>query len=122
MQNKLWQDWVILFATAWLFVSPFFLGFADESRAATWFALVASLILYVSASEALVVQDMLEEWVDLLVAFALALSPWFMGYTAHTVATLNALIVGIVVAACAASAYVRDLREAVHGHHWAAHA
>ncbi len=110
MKGKLWQDWIILAASAWLFFSPFILGFATLSHPAAWVAFVCSIALYVCASEALVVPDALEEWVDGGVGLAMIVSPWALGYGAELLPTLNAVIVGLLVVGFAVSALVRDLQ------------
>ncbi len=120
MKGKLWQDWVILAASGWLFFSPFILGFATLTHPAAWVAFVCAIALFVSASEALVVPDALEEWVDGGVAIAMIASPWVLGYGGDTVPAVNAVVVGLLVLGFAVSALVRDLQTHVTGHHWAA--
>lgn len=120
MKGKLWQDWVILAAAAWLFLSPFVLDFADIAHPAAWFAWVCSVVLFISASEALVVPDAIEEWVDGLAGAALMVSPWALGFARETPAAVNAVAVGLVVVVCAMSALIRDREMGAAGHHWPA--
>ena len=119
MKAKLWQDWVLLVCAAWLFASPFVLDFADLTRPAAWLHWVVALALFVSASEALVVPDALEEWVDSMAGLALLVGPWALGFSHEFPAAISAVATGVVVAVCAVSALVRDLRHHVTGHHWA---
>jgi hypothetical protein len=114
-----WQDWVILVAAGWLFFSPFFLGFATLSDPAAWVAFICGIALFISASEALVVPDSLEEFVNGGVGLAMIASPWLAGYSAHGAATANAVLVGLLVTGLAVAALVRDLQSHVTGHHWA---
>lgn len=121
MKNiDVWQDWVILAVSGWLFFSPFFLGFATLSNPAAWVAFVCGIALFVSASEALVVPDSLEEFVNGGVGLAMIVSPWVAGYSSEAVATANSVLVGLVVLGLAIAALVRDLQSHVTGHHWAA--
>jgi hypothetical protein len=119
MRVDLWQDWVILAAAAWLFFSPFVLGFATLSHPAAWVAFVCGIALFISASEALVVPDSLEEFVNGGVGVALIVSPWLAGFSADAVATSNSVVVGLLVTGFAIAALVRDLQSHVTGHHWA---
>lgn len=122
MKLELWQDWAILAVSGWLFFSPFVLGFATLSHPAAWVAFISALVLYVSAAEALVVPDSIEEWVDGGVGLALLASPWVLGFAGDFFARLNAVAAGLVVTALAAAALVRDRDFAAPGHHWAAKA
>jgi hypothetical protein len=121
MKNiDVWQDWVILAVSGWLFFSPFVLGFATLSNPAAWVAFVCGIALFVSASEALVVPDSLEEFVNGGVGLAMIASPWLAGYSSEAVATANSVLVGLLVLGLATAALVRDLQSHVTGHHWAA--
>lgn len=119
MKGKPWQDWVILAVSGWLFFSPFALGYATLSHPAAWVAYISSLALFISASEALVVPDAIEEWLDGGVGIAMIASPWLMGFGADVVAAWNTVIAGIVVMVFATMALVRDLQTAPTGHHFA---
>jgi hypothetical protein len=119
MQDKPWQDWVLLVAAAWLFLSPFALDFAELSHPGALLAWTCAIVLYLSASEALVVPDALEEVVDLGVGLSLVLGPWILGFGGNAAA--NSVLIGLLVTGFAASAFLRDLRWHVAGHHWDAH-
>lgn len=121
MVSKLWQDWVLLACAAWLFISPFVLGYASGPAAAAWAAWIASVVLFISAAEALVIPDALEEWVDFVVGLGLVASPWLLGYSGEIVPAANSVVTGVVVATVAILALSRDLREGAPGHHWSAH-
>jgi hypothetical protein len=116
MANKLWQDWVILAAAFWLFASPFVLDYASLTSAPAWIAFIAALVLFASASEALVVLDPVEEWVDGLAGLALMASPWVAGFADDRPVAWNHVAVGFVVTVCAISALVRDVRLKAPGH------
>lgn len=117
MANKLWQDWVILAAAFWLFISPFVLGFATLESAPAWVAFAVALALFVSASEALVIPDPIEEWVDGAAGLLLVASPWVFAFSAATIVAWNHVAVGLIVTACAISALIRDVKLKVPGHH-----
>lgn len=110
MKYKLWQDWVILAAAAWLFVSPFALGFASFDHPAAWVAIVLSVFLFASAAEALVVPDQLEEWVDIAIGFAIMVSPWIFEFKSQAAPSLDFVAVGFVVTICAMGALGRDMQ------------
>lgn len=120
MKVKLWQDWVILVAAAWLFVSPFVLDYAVLADPASWVAWACSVVLFVSASEALVIPDAIEEWVDGLAGLLLVVSPWVFGFAREMVPAVNAVVTGTVVVFCAMSALIRDRKMGAPGHHWPA--
>lgn len=98
--NKSWQDWVLLASGIWLFVSLFALKLMPPATPAAVLFAVCGMVLVVSASEAMVMPDPVEEWIDLVAGVAL-MAGGFLGEPA--VAT-NAVVVGAVVVACAFSA------------------
>ena len=118
MKGKLWQDWFILAASGWLFFSPIILGYATLSHPAAWVAFVCATVLFLSASEALVVPDMLEEWVDGGIGIALMASPAFLDFRGDTAAAVNTFVVGMSVTVFATLALIRDIDTSVAGHHW----
>ena len=120
MKAKLWQDWVLLIAAAWLFLSPFVLGYAAFDRPATWVAFTGALVLFVSASEALVILDEAEEWIDGAVGMALLASPWLLFFSGDSVAAWNTVATGMVVMIASFSALLRDRSMQVQGHRWPA--
>lgn len=120
MKVKLWQTWAILAAAGWLYFSPFFLGFAQLSQPAAALAWVCAVVLTISASEALVIPDPIEEWVDTIVGVALMVGPWVFQFSSQTTAAINSVVVGALVTVFAISALMRELKEHVPGHHWPA--
>ena len=78
---------------AFLFVSPWLLGFTRENaRLDTWAVGAAIVVLSLAA---LVVFAEWEEWLSLLLACWLIVSPWVLGF-AHTKAMHWAIGIGIV--------------------------
>ena len=119
MKNTVWQDWFILAASGWLFFSPMILGYASLSHPAAWVAFVCAIALFVSASEALVVPDMIEEWLDGGIGIAMMASPAFLDFRGDTVAALNTFVIGMLVTVFATLALIRDIETSAAGHHWA---
>lgn len=99
--NK-WQDWVNLVLAVWLFISPWALSFypggAAALPAAAWTAWVLAIVIGVFSVAALVKARPWEEWVNIVAAALLFISPWVLGYYGGAPAAMwNALIVGAVV-------------------------
>ncbi|HEY7548327.1 MAG TPA: SPW repeat protein [Hyphomicrobiaceae bacterium] len=99
-----WQDWVNLVLGAWLFISPWVLGFASAAREAgtttprpavnAW---IFGVIVVVLSIAALVRTQPWEEWLNLLAGIWLFISPWVLGYSGTATPLWNALIVGALV-------------------------
>ena len=90
------QDVINLISGALIFVSPWALGFATDSRAA-WTAWVAGVVIAAMAIAALFQFAEWEEWVALIVGVGVAVSPWVLGFAMiHSAAIVYAAI-GIVV-------------------------
>jgi hypothetical protein len=99
--NK-WQDWVNLVLAIWLFVSPWVLGFypgaAAASVPAAWTAWILAVVIGVFSIAALAQARPWEEWINLVAAVLLFISPLVLSYYAvSAVAMWNALIVGALV-------------------------
>ena len=116
MNGKFWQDWVIMAAAAWLLVSPFVLGFASFGHPAAWVAIVLAVFLFASATEALVVPDTIEDWVDIAIALAIIGSPWIFEFKREAAPSLTFVGVGFVVTICAMAALGRDMQEEARQH------
>lgn len=116
MARRLWQDWVMMAAAAWLFASPFVLGFASMDHPGAWAAAVLSILLFASATEALVVPDAIEDWVDIAIGVGMAGSPWILGFSNEGAASASFLAVGFVVTICAILALARDMSAEAKEH------
>lgn len=112
MKVKHWQDWLILAAALWLYVSPFLLGSATLANSATVLSWVCAVVLMISAAEALTFPDVIEEWVDVVAGLALVAGPWLFGFGNQALPTANSVAVGVFVIGVAASALVRERRAA----------
>ncbi|MDI3468799.1 MAG: hypothetical protein OJF62_000862 [Pseudolabrys sp.] len=98
--NK-WQDWVNLILAIWLFISPWALSFAPAtagaSVAASWTAWILAIVIGVFSIAALVRAQPWEEWINIVAAVLLFISPWVLRYYSVSHAAMgNALIIGAI--------------------------
>lgn len=91
-----WEDWLNLVLGAWLFISPWLLGYSNATAAA-WNAYIVGAAFAIFALIALGKPDRWEEWVNVVIGAWAVISPWVLGYAAVTAATWNAVIVGAIV-------------------------
>ena len=99
-----WQDWVLLACGVWLLASLFALRLMPPVTPAAILFAICGMVLLVSASEAMVMPDPLEEWIDLVTGVAL-MTGVFLG---DVLVSANALVVGAIVTVSAFSALHRD--------------
>ena len=95
-----WKDVVNLILGLWLIVSPWALSFAADRRP-MWNAVIIGVIIAVAALAALISFHKWEEWIEAALGLWLIISPYILGFTAQMNATVNQVIVGIIVAALA---------------------
>jgi hypothetical protein len=95
-----WKDAVNLVLGLWLIVSPWALSFAADGRP-MWNASVIGLVIAVAALAALISFHKWEEWIEAALGLWLIISPYILGFTTQMNATVNQVIVGIIVAALA---------------------
>ncbi|MBI5164282.1 MAG: SPW repeat protein [Magnetospirillum sp.] len=93
-----WQDWVNLIIGAWLFVSPWVLGYADLPAAA-WNSWIFGIVVAVVSIAALIQFAQWEEWINVLFGVWLLAAPWVMGFAAagEPAPVWNHVGVGLVV-------------------------
>jgi len=101
-----WQDWLNLILGAWLFISPWVLGFANTATAngattttslAAGNAWIFGVIVVLLSIAALVRAQPWEEWLNVAAGVWLFISPWVLRYSHTPNALWNALIVGALV-------------------------
>jgi hypothetical protein len=103
IDTKKWQDVVNLILGAWLFISPWVLGFAPAPKVAglmpaAWNAWIFGIVIGVFAIAALIKARPWEEWINLIAGAWVFVSPWVLGfYSGHPLALWNSLIVGALV-------------------------
>jgi hypothetical protein len=120
------RDWVIALLGFWMFLSPRVLHFAGGQSSEIWCAwLVGTAILLVTAGSRFVV-EIWSPWQDgtnAALGLWLMVSPWVLGFAAHTTARTNSIVVGFFVTVLALWAMVvdTDLRKWMgawmHEHH-----
>jgi hypothetical protein len=94
-------DVVNVVAGVALALSPWYLGYASESQAA-WNAWLAGAAIALIAVAAILAYNQYEEWANLALGLWTILSPWLLGFSALSSATVLHVVVGIVVAVLAA--------------------
>lgn len=97
MRAKRWQDWVILVLGAWLFFSPFLLGYTQTAAASNAYVIGLGVALF--AILALIDSKLWEEWVNLALGAWLIVSPFVLGYSNMAGPTWNHIIVGLLIGA-----------------------
>lgn len=118
MDPKRWQDWLNLLLGLWLFVSPWALGFTDQSTAA-WNAYIFGIAIMLFAVLAIYSIKAREEWVNMVLGFWLLLSPWALRFSATMTPAIDTVTVGALVAALATWAMAKDVgfQKWWHDHH-----
>jgi hypothetical protein len=91
-----WRDVANLILGLWLVISPWALSYMMET-VPTWNAIIVGLIIAVAAAGALVAFHAWEEWVNVVLAVWLIVSPFVLDYASHTTVLWNQLIVGALV-------------------------
>ena len=98
MNEKRWQDWVMLVFGVWLIVSPMFLGYGSLSGIAALNSYILGIAVAVFAIWALANPQKWEEWVNVVLALWLILAPFVLGfYHTEAAATWNQVILGVLV-------------------------
>lgn len=93
-----WQDWTNLVVGAWLFISPWVLGFTGSSAAA-WNAWILGLIVAALALWALSgPASRGAQWSLAIAAAWVFVAPWLLGFVGVAAGAWNAWIVALVVA------------------------
>ena len=108
MKPERWQNWVNVVLGAWLVLSPWVLGFADQKTAAivAW-SLGAAVIVFAGLGAR--VQDAWEEAITLVLGVLLMGAPWALEFADERTATANVALSGTLVVVFAIWAMLRDL-------------
>lgn len=113
MQQR-WQDWVGLILGVLLFLSPWIVGFSGAASAAAsaWVIGVITVVLFgVALSKP---DHEWEEWVNLVLAVLLLISPFALGFTYVIGAAYTHWFLGVLIGADAIWALV-EMRGRAHG-------
>lgn len=113
MMQQRWQDRIGVVLGVLLFLSPWIIGFSGMAAAAAsaWVIGVATVVIF---SIALAKPQQWEEWVNLVLAVLLILSPFVLGFTGVVGAAWTHWILGILIGADAIWALVQ-IRGQAHG-------
>lgn len=88
-----WKDSIELLIGLWLLISPLVLRFFTVPTAAMSTIIIATIVFFVSQL-GIANQQPWEEWVNLLSAAVLIISPWVFDYASIVNATWNAIVCG----------------------------
>jgi hypothetical protein len=121
MGTRRWQDWVNALVGLWLFASPWVMGYAADSPSAAWNAYLLGAAIVIFAAVAVSMPKAWEEWINMILAAWLVISPWALGFASAGRVGLNAVVCGLVVGALATWAMMadRDFERWWHDHHTA---
>jgi len=90
-------EWLNVILGAWLFLSPWILGFTGTSAAA-WSAWIVGALVVIFALWTLSDRASWEDWVNFVVAIVGFLTPWLFGFAGVAAAAWNLWIVSLAIA------------------------
>ena len=90
-----WRDVANLVLGLWLAISPWALSYMMDAIPA-WNALIVGVIIAVAAAATLIAFHKWEEWVNVVLAAWLIISPFLLSYPMMANAMTNQIIVGVV--------------------------
>ena len=96
-----WRDLIIGAAGAWLVASPYVLGYELDGAAASNAVGIGCCLVIFCIISAWRLKDLGNEILNIVFGSWLALSPYALGFSGHRTPALNAISVGLVVAALA---------------------
>jgi SPW repeat len=113
---KRWQDWANIVLGAWMFASPWVMGFAHDGSDAALSAWLLGTAIGACAAMAYLFPQLWEEGINCVLGLFLFASPWVLGFENQTDPRTNAAIVGLLVVALAIWAMLEDdrVRERLH--------
>ena len=108
------QDRIEIAVGIWLLISPWLLGFARPFAAAAATASIIAVGVLIVSIDDLHFPNALEEWMDAAFGAVLLISPWFGGYSDNLVATINAVLCGLLITVMAFWS-MKELKEPAPG-------
>ena len=105
-----WEDMVELLIATWIIISPFLLGYFHVASASSAM-IVFGVFIFLFSQLGISKQSPWEEWMNLLLAVVLIVSPWVFGFTHEVVAVVNAIASGICVAIFALLSLAHEYSE-----------
>lgn len=107
-EPKRWQDLGNILLGAWLFISPWVLQYVLGMPPSAKNAYISGLAIVVFAAVAVHIPQIWEEWINMALGVWTIISPWVLGFEVERDIAANNVIVGILVAALATWAMLRD--------------
>ena len=109
LKKSIWQDWVNLILGVWLIASPWIMDYSHAGFAAgdAWLLGVAVVIISLIG---LLSPDVWEEWMNLLLAALILVSPITVGFTHQNVAVWNSVIISVLIGAAAVWGLSRQVK------------
>lgn len=109
VNKSIWQDWVNLILGAWLIVSPWVMDYSSAGFAAgdAWILGVAVVIISVVG---LISPNVWEEWLNLLLAALILISPITVGFIHQDVAVWNSVVLSVLIGAAAIWGLARQVK------------
>ena len=95
-RNARWQDVANFVLGAWLFISPWFLGFSDAGKVATN-AWIFGIIIALLALSAIFAYQRWEEWLTAAIGVWVFISSWVLGAVSNARILWSSLVVGALL-------------------------
>jgi hypothetical protein len=95
-RNARWQDVANFVLGAWLFISPWILGFSDAGKVATN-ASIFGIIIALLALSAIFAYQRWEEWLTAAIGVWVFISPWVLGAVSNARILWSSLVVGALL-------------------------
>jgi hypothetical protein len=106
-----WQEWITLFLGAWIFISPWVFGFSGTEVSA-WNYFIVGAVMFIFSGVAISNNES-AEWVSLVAAAWLFISPWVTSLAAAGGARGDAVISGILGVVFAAWGLAQHQRRTI---------
>jgi SPW repeat-containing protein len=95
-RNARWQNVANFVLGAWLFISPWVLGFSDAGKVATN-AWIFGIIIALLALSAIFAYQRWEEWLTAVIGVWVFISPWVLGAVSNARILWSSLVVGALL-------------------------
>jgi len=95
-RNARWQNVANFVLGAWLFISPWVLGFSDAGKVATN-AWIFGIIIALLALSAIFAYQRWEEWLTAAIGVWVFISPWVLGAVSNARILWSSLVVGALL-------------------------
>jgi hypothetical protein len=95
-RNARWQNLANFVLGAWLFISPWVLGFSDAGKVATN-AWIFGIIIALLALSAIFAYQRWEEWLTAAIGVWVFISPWVLGAVSNARILWSSLVVGALL-------------------------